>query len=206
MRKLIFALAASAALIAPAHAATVVFSDNFDSYSPASAVPWGGNGVWTTNNSVDLVKSGEYDITCAGGTGNCVDLSGDSNGSISQLINLAAGSYTISFDYTGNQLDAFGGPFPQAGFNVTIGSLTTFIGPLANNSSVFTTFLGGFTTSGPATLTFTQIGGDPLRGSILDNVSISAVPESASWAMMIAGFGLAGAAIRRRSTVRFVTA
>jgi hypothetical protein len=32
----------------------------------------------------------------------------------------------------------------------------------------------------------------------LDNIAGSAVPEPATWAMMIAGFGLAGSAIRRR--------
>lgn len=38
----------------------------------------------------------------------------------------------------------------------------------------------------------------------IDDISGSAVPEPATWAMMIAGFGLAGAAIRRRrSTLAF---
>jgi hypothetical protein len=32
----------------------------------------------------------------------------------------------------------------------------------------------------------------------LDNVSVAAVPEPATWTMMIGGFGLAGAALRRR--------
>lgn len=32
----------------------------------------------------------------------------------------------------------------------------------------------------------------------LDNIAVSAVPEPATWAMMIAGFGMAGAALRRR--------
>jgi len=31
----------------------------------------------------------------------------------------------------------------------------------------------------------------------LDNVSVTAVPEPASWALLVAGFGLAGAAVRR---------
>jgi hypothetical protein len=35
----------------------------------------------------------------------------------------------------------------------------------------------------------------------IDDISGSAVPEPATWAMMITGFGLAGAAIRRRRTV-----
>ena len=34
--------------------------------------------------------------------------------------------------------------------------------------------------------------------SLLDNVSVSVVPEPANWAMLIAGFGLVGAAARRR--------
>jgi hypothetical protein len=35
----------------------------------------------------------------------------------------------------------------------------------------------------------------------LDNINVTAVPEPGSWAMMIAGFGLTGAALRRRRAV-----
>jgi hypothetical protein len=38
---------------------------------------------------------------------------------------------------------------------------------------------------------------DPAYGA-LDNVSVTGVPEPAAWAMMLVGFGLAGAALRRR--------
>jgi hypothetical protein len=41
--------------------------------------------------------------------------------------------------------------------------------------------------------------GDHGQGFFLDNLSGSAVPEPASWAMLIAGFALVGAAMRRRS-------
>lgn len=41
--------------------------------------------------------------------------------------------------------------------------------------------------------------GDNFAG--LDLVSISAIPEASTWAMMILGVGLAGAALRRRRTV-----
>ena len=200
MRRLILGCLAVSALSATPAAASVVFSDNFNSYSPASAVPWGGNGVWTTGNSVDLVKSGEFNLTCVGGSGNCVDLSGDRAGSISKVFTFAAGTYSLSFAYTGNQLDAFGGPFPQTGINFSVGSLSGSVGPLANNSSVFTTYTGTFTSTGaPVTLTFAQqTGGNQFRGSILDNVSISSVPEPAAWALMIAGFGLVGGATRAR--------
>lgn len=36
-------------------------------------------------------------------------------------------------------------------------------------------------------------------GVIVDNVTVSAVPELSTWAMLVAGFGLVGAASRRRS-------
>jgi hypothetical protein len=38
---------------------------------------------------------------------------------------------------------------------------------------------------------------------LMSNLVGGAVPEPATWAMMIAGFGLAGAAMRRRTTVAF---
>jgi hypothetical protein len=40
-----------------------------------------------------------------------------------------------------------------------------------------------------------------VENTAIDNVSIGSVPEPASWAMLIAGFGLTGAAMRRRRTV-----
>jgi hypothetical protein len=202
MKKRSFQLATLAATLVatfPAQAA-VVFSDNFDSYAPASSVPWSGGGTWTTGNSVDLVKSGEYNLTCAGGGGNCVDLSGSSPGSISKVLSLAAGTYLLSFDYTGNQLDSIGGPWPPAGFTASIGSLTANIGPLANNSNVFQSYSNWFTVNGsPVTLTFSQQGGNNYRGSILDNVLISSVPEPTTWAMMLLGFGMIGFGVRRRT-------
>lgn len=37
---------------------------------------------------------------------------------------------------------------------------------------------------------------------ILDSPTTAAVPEPASWAMMLAGFGIVGGALRRRSMAR----
>ena len=51
--------------------------------------------------------------------------------------------------------------------------------------------------------------GDPLNadvknvskgGNEITNISLTAVPEPATWAMMLAGFAMVGAALRRRST------
>ena len=40
-----------------------------------------------------------------------------------------------------------------------------------------------------------------VENTAIDNVSIGGVPEPASWAMLIAGFGLTGAAMRRRRAI-----
>lgn len=58
---------------------------------------------------------------------------------------------------------------------------------------------------------FTQDAGDPLiygvrfsnhgaRAFEIENVAFGAVPEPATWAMLVAGFGLVGGAMRRRRT------
>ena len=60
-----------------------------------------------------------------------------------------------------------------------------------------TTLLGQLTASG---LSRGTSGGVAVRGfaASFDTIGLTAVPEPASWAMMIAGFGLVGAAMRRR--------
>ena len=45
---------------------------------------------------------------------------------------------------------------------------------------------------------FDTFGGQTAGAGYLDNFSLSAAPEPAAWALMLAGFALAGAALRRR--------
>jgi hypothetical protein len=67
-----------------------------------------------------------------------------------------------------------------------------FGGFVSRTSDVFTV------TSGVQyTLTFTGVfSGD--RTSFIDNVALTSVPEPSTWAMMLAGFGMMGFALRRR--------
>jgi PEP-CTERM motif len=73
------------------------------------------------------------------------------------------------------------------------------IGFRAANSGSFRLLLGDY-----------SAGISDNKGALLDNVSLSiaSVPEPATWAMMIMGFGLIGGAMRsaRRTTVRFAAA
>ncbi len=102
-----------------------------------------------------------------------------------------------------NKLDLAFGPFAHGGRQ---SDTTTVIGTLAGGGTLQTvlTIGYGFQTytlnwQGLSSVTFGQLTGSEYLA--FDNVVYNAggVPEPATWAMMIAGFGLAGAAMRRRS-------
>jgi len=79
------------------------------------------------------------------------------------------------------------------------GVLTPFAGPAAGTIGWAT--LSGLSLSGGShTLEFDQVPGWWVFTSEVDFFGTS-VPEPATWALMLAGFGLAGASLRRRSAV-----
>ncbi len=88
------------------------------------------------------------------------------------------------------------------------GSVTQTITGATVNS-----FLGFVSTTAVTSLTVTSVqGATPLWGTV-DNLVFAkravvqgAVPESSTWLMMVAGFGLVGGAMRRRSTGRIAQA
>lgn len=117
-------------------------------------------------------------------------------------------SYSITFDLTGFQTGSasFSGRFAVDNGVDTItlnGNAVTGSGGTFSSWSNFSS-AGGFN-SGLNTLTFNtrnfaQNGGNPagLRVEFLQSNAI-AVPEPATWALLILGFGLVGGAMRRRS-------
>lgn len=189
------------ALIASPSSAAILF-DDFN--SQAAKLDWNGGANFTvTAGSVDLVTDGMYGIRCIGLSGGCVDLIGSevppatSGTLISIALNLNPGVYNLSFDYSGNQRGA-----AASSFTADIAGLTFNSGLLAS-STPFARFSQGFTidTAGSYNLRFAQARGPGNEGNIIDNVSLAAIPEPASWAMMIAGFGLVGGALRRRRSL-----
>ncbi|HET6971852.1 MAG TPA: PEPxxWA-CTERM sorting domain-containing protein [Phenylobacterium sp.] len=86
---------------------------------------------------------------------------------------------------------------------------TPFIGSHAAAAASGAGYSASFTLAATTTLDFItedygpydNLGGVALRVEP-DSGPVGAVPEPASWASMIAGFGLAGATLRRRSTVK----
>lgn len=80
----------------------------------------------------------------------------------------------------------------------SIGSYTSAAGPWASRTSSSFSLVNGTT----YTLAFTGLSQED-RTSFIDSVSLATlpVPEAATWTMLIAGFGLVGAAARRRRTL-----
>jgi hypothetical protein len=237
MRSALFAatLAIAASFAAPASAA-VVFTDNFDTENGGNSqinyIAF-ANFTSTGTNFVDIVKSGDFFITCSG---SCVDLDGSPGpGGLTSIASFAfnAGDFVrLSFDMGGSQRSTDNDPF-DAGFNFSssvdminygfnffgtdviafpgISSTTAvtsgngiFGGDPFSNRSIF--FTAG--NAGSLRFVFSSDSADNI-GPLLDNVSLAvtaSVPESSTWGMMIAGFGIAGATLRRRRTVRAMPA
>lgn len=102
----------------------------------------------------------------------------------------------LVFTYTGPDFRDEGGPFAPFNFN-GLGARSVFGNTIADAFFTLTT------KNNPDG----QPGGTGTPVFTLGQVSVpNAVPEPASWAMMIGGFVMAGAAMRRRATMAQVTA
>lgn len=207
MRKLLAAAAAMAMLPTSAHAAEII-NGSFELggvTNPYGTVTGGNSSTitgWTVlGNSVDFI--GNYWPAADGA--NSIDLNGAGQGGIAQTFNTVADqAYAITFFLAGN---------PDNGPTIKTISVTTNDA----NEKVFNFDTTGFSKSnmGWKQFTYNFVGdGTPTTlafnsnnpgawGAVLDNVSISAVPEPATWAMMLLGFGLIGGAMRRRIGVGF---
>lgn len=143
--------------------------------------------------------------------GNFVVLDGDTSpglrGRVSQqLSGLVAGDrYKVSFWFAGAQQLNFGGATFDKYLDVSLGDATQRTEALAGPEASFQPWRKAsmiFTAAtGTETLSFLAHGQPnglpPLV--LLDGVSVrSAVPEPATWAMLIVGFGMVGFASRRR--------
>lgn len=186
--------------------AGLIFSDNFDLEAGGagnSSLNYNNFSQWSvTDGTVDVVSNGGWGITCAGGTGKCVDLDGSSSNAgtfSSNSLTLAAGEYTLSFDISGNQRNSV-----NDAMGVSLGGF--FNEDFTRSGSVgWETIVRTFTVTSETTnsITFNHAGGDNI-GIMLDNVSLvsgsassTAVDEPAPLALLLLGaFGIA--ATRRK--------
>jgi choice-of-anchor C domain-containing protein len=190
--------------------ATIVVNGSFEQ-GPASVGTFntyfaGSTAIsgWTvTQGSIDLIRT--YWNPSAGARS--LDLSGNQAGTIAQMIPTIAGMrYTVSFDISSNP-DRSLAKSMLVGFGTATPVSITLGGPVSR-PLVWTSQTLQFVASSAMTqLSFKSTTSGP-SGMALDNVSVVAevVPEPATWAMLIAGFGVVGATMRRRRGLASVSA
>ncbi len=199
--------AAALAFFAAAHPASaqVLLSDTFNSENGgAGQLNYTGFANFDAVN-VDLIGNGYFDAIP--GNGLYVDLSGNTNGSLTSKTSytLAPGTYELQFDL-GNP-DRGGYDVAANSTTVSLGSVysQTFQLPVADS---FTTFTEDFTVSSATTgyLSFAENNPTP-TGDYLDNVSLTQtnapVPEASttvSFGLLLA-LGLGGALFARKKRV-----
>jgi len=222
MKSKLLSLAALAPLVmllsAPAFATNILsdgmFSEgatagNFQTYATGSTIgPWNVGGDGVASSSVDLIGTywpappgGGYSVDLNGTLGNNGSSSTDSLGRIFQDFNVAtSGIYSVTFYESGNQ---DGVPVDKSyalNVNGDIELLNTKnSAQLGQWTKVYDSvylpsgsdYIGFISTTGNQTNQF---------GAVIGNVSISAVPEASTWAMMLLGFaGLGFVGYRRAS-------
>ncbi len=223
--KILHALLSAAALVAAGSvsAANLVVNGSFDANVTASKIGfqgnvtgWAGGGGLTflaPPGSADdigqyLAIYGPFPATSPD-SGNFILADGDPSytGAFSQTLSgLTIGqTYRLTFYQAAGQQAGFTGPTTEQ-WSVSFGNDTQL-------SSLFSLPQGGVgpwqlqtmdfvAASASQVLTFlaagTPGGAPPI--SLLDGVSLNAVPEPATWAMMLVGFGAIGLVARRRAT------
>jgi choice-of-anchor C domain-containing protein len=188
----------------------VTTSPFYANYGPVSGDQnYGGTSFtdWTIpSGNVDVVASRPGGWQAQAGS-QSLDLFGNVAGTISQSFATTLGqAYTLSFWYSNN---GYGAPQPSSAFVSVVsgGSLLADnvqhqgASPSNMNWVHYTnTFVG---TGQMASLIFGDTSNPACcnGGIALDNISVTAVPEASTWAMMILGFfGVGFVAYRRKST------
>ena len=205
---LVSAAIAAASVATPATAATTIdfnTASNGKYFVPSVT----SNGFLATEN---LNENGATPL----GTNISVDSQGPSNGTVhlDSWTNNGADSIWTLTKVGGGAFSLNSFDFASAAYNVySAASLVTITGTTAANatvSQIFAPVAGGFQTFTvlPTFANVTSVRFDAfgnLNRSAYDNIVVDAagaVPEPASWAMMILGLGAVGFAMRRRQNVR----
>ncbi len=197
LKMILIGAAGALALGGVAHAGTVVFESTFEGVAGGPTT-----GTYTTVSSADGWTAGANGIElqnhvagdpAAAGGNVFVELDTFANSSMSRTV--AAGTYTLSYLYSPRPGISSASNIIDVSVNgALLGEQTGTGGSVTDWSAITSTF----TVSAPATLTFAAGGASDSLGGYVDNITLTAVPEPATWGMMVLGAGLAGLALRTR--------
>ncbi len=204
-REIGFLAATAVALTAVPASAAVVFTTTWE----ADQVPGGptpGNYIiynnpptptvagWTVDTQLEL-QNNVAGAPAANGGEVFAELDADANSSIYRII--APGTYTLSYLYSPRP----GVAFDSNNINVTLdGANISMISGLGGGATAWSTINSPvFTVTGAGVLRISAGGVSDSLGGYIDNITLTAVPEPATWALFILGFGAIGATMRRRT-------
>lgn len=203
MRGLLAAVAAIAMLPSNANAAQFV-NGSFEAGTPAGSfttVSGEDNSSVTgwvaTGNSVDYI--GNYWGAQDGSRS--IDLNGSAQGGIKQTFDTLSGvQYNVTFWLAGNP---DGSPATKSVLVAATGAadgLFSFDSTGASKSNMgWSKYTYNFLATGTSTTLSFASQNAGAYGAALDNVAVAAVPEPATWALMLIGFAAVGFGMRRRS-------
>ena len=196
-----FVCAVMAVCAFSAQASNLVVNGSFEQISATNTQ---NAGSWGIYNSI-VGWSGTPDIevrdSVAGNAqqgSNYVELDTNNNSGMFQTIT-GTGWYELSFWYSARMNVAAG----SNGLGFTFGNLS---GQVLTNTAgapsgnVWQQYTGLVLLNGATSLMFHAAGTSDSLGGSLDNVSVTAVPEPESYAMMLAGLALMGTIARRRKS------
>lgn len=199
----IVAAAVSAIVVASPAAAVSYFFTDFDDYVVDAGGPLasGGTGYDLLASIQGWSVSGGPAIEVQNGVAgtafspiNLVELDSTGNSAMSRAID--AGTYHLTYWYS-----------PRPGVTLASNGISVLIDGVqvtnvsgaggANTDWNFQEYF--FTVGSTATLTFSATGTSDSLGGYVDSIGLIAVPEPATWALLISGFGAVGWAMRRHS-------
>jgi len=217
------ALVGACALAAGAHASELLTNGDFETGDLSG---WtvtdqaGGSGSWYlgTNGGGSPLNGFPTPTLVNGGDFNAqTDQGGPGSHTLSQsFFASGAGTYTLSFDVYGNDqsgaapagapgdLDYNNAPNQHGEVNLIGPSgtvLVTYGAPGPDWTHLTFDLSSLITSAGVYTVAFSEVDNQLFYNIGLDNISLTGaagVPEPASWALMILGFGGMGAVVRRR--------